>query len=224
METRLQQRMLLVLIIFVLTLVLYRDFGHEGAVRHLAKQAASFAGLKEHKPPLATLEPANATLGVGKQQVPALTHTHADKSLHQFGAVIAVSRQQSPRRDGLLFAASITGIDISIPTQPVWTNQEISQLRADNVSTITRGSSLAWLGHLHALRTFLASEHSTALIIEDDVDWDIRLRTRQIPITASAFRSLTSNYNTNGLNVRDYWGSVASWDIRKSKSTWSDRA
>jgi hypothetical protein len=47
------------------------------------------------------------------------------------------------------------------------------------------------------------------------VDWDIRLRTEQIPVTASAFRALTSNYNTNGLDVRDYWGSVANWDIRK---------
>jgi hypothetical protein len=53
------------------------------------------------------------------------------------------------------------------------------------------------------------------LIIEDDVDWDIRLRTVQIPVTASAFRSLTSNYNVNGLSVGDYWGDVANWDIRK---------
>jgi hypothetical protein len=151
-------------------------------------------------------------------------HTHTDKRFHQFGAVIAVSRQQSPRRDGLLFAADITGIDISIPAQPVWTDEDIFQLRADDISIITRGSALAWLGHLNALRAFLASDHSTALIIEDDVDWDIRLRTKQIPVTASAFRSLTSNYNTNGLHVRDYWGSVDSWDIRKCEAAPSDCA
>jgi len=97
-------------------------------------------------------------------------------------------------------------------------------LRAESISTITRGSALAWLGHLNALRTFLASDHATALIIEDDVDWDIRLRTKQIPVTASAFRSLTSNYNTNGLNTKDYWGSVASWDIRKCKAIPADTA
>lgn len=143
---------------------------------------------------------------------------------YQFGAVIAVSRQQSSRREGLLFAANITKIDISIPVQPLWTDEDIAQLRADEVSTITRGSALAWLGHLNALQSFLASGHSTAFIIEDDVDWDIRLRTEQIPVTASAFRALTSNYNTNGLGVRDYWGSVASWDIRKYKVTLSNRA
>jgi hypothetical protein len=70
--------MLLVLIIFVLALILYRDFGHESTVRHLAKHAASFAGVKEQSPSNAALEPANATLGVGKQQVSPLMLTHAD--------------------------------------------------------------------------------------------------------------------------------------------------
>ena len=66
MELR-TQRILLVLIIFVLTLTLYRDFGNEGTVRHLAKQAASFAGVREQDSSPEAFEPANATLGVGKQ-------------------------------------------------------------------------------------------------------------------------------------------------------------
>lgn len=140
---------------------------------------------------------------------------HADSSIFQFGAVIAVSRQQSARRDGLLLAANITELDITIPVQPLWTDDDVSQLRAENVSSLTRGSALAWLGHLNALRTFLAGDYSTALIIEDDVDWDIRLRTIQIPVTASAFRSLTFNFNTNEADVRNYWGSTSKWDIRK---------
>ena len=119
-------------------------------------------------------------------------------------------------------AANITGLDVSIPVQPLWTEEDLSQMRAENVSSITRGSALAWLGHLNALRTFLASNYSTALIIEDDVVWDIRLRTIQIPVTASAFRSLTSNYNTKGLDIRDYWGSVVNWDIGKCKALPSD--
>jgi hypothetical protein len=141
--------------------------------------------------------------------------SHADTSLIQFGAVIAVSRQQSSRRDGLLLAANITELDITLPVQPLWTDEDVSRLRSANVSSLTRGSALAWLGHLNALRTFLTSDYSTALIVEDDVDWDIRLRTIQIPVTASAFRSLTSNFNTNEADVRNYWGSTSKWDIRK---------
>jgi hypothetical protein len=131
----------------------------------------------------------------------------------QFGAVIAVSRPQSPRRDGLLLAANITEIDISIPTQPAWTPDDVSGLHAESVSTITRGSALAWLGHLNALRAFLNSTASTALIIEDDVDWDIHLRTTQIPATASAFRSLTSNFSPYSLDADNYWGNTSAWEI-----------
>jgi hypothetical protein len=71
--------MLLVLVIFVLTLALYHDFGNIGTVRHVAKHAASFASMEDQDPSLAALEPANATLGVGKQHVPILIRTHADK-------------------------------------------------------------------------------------------------------------------------------------------------
>jgi hypothetical protein len=140
---------------------------------------------------------------------------HTDSSLIQFGAVIAVSRQQSSRREGLLLAANITELDITIPVQPLWTDKDVWKLRAKNVASLTRGSALAWLGHLNALQTFLASDYSTALIIEDDVDWDIRLRTVQIPVTASAFRSLTSNFDTNEADERSYWGNTSKWDIRK---------
>lgn len=126
---------------------------------------------------------------------------------------MAVSRQQSPRREGLIVAANITEIDISIPIQPIWTESDVSHLRAKNDSTITRGSALAWLGHLNALRAFLASDHSTALIIEDDVDWDIHLRTTQIPATAAAFRSLTSNFNVHVTDDSNYWGNTSAWDV-----------
>ena len=64
MELR-TQRILLVMIIFALTLTLYRDFGNERTVCHLAKQAASFVGVKKQDVSHVALEPANATLGVG---------------------------------------------------------------------------------------------------------------------------------------------------------------
>lgn len=72
---------------------------------------------------------------------------------------------------------------------------------------MTYGSSLAWLGHLHALKYFLSTSLSTALIIEDDVDWDIHLRTIQIPASAASVRLLTSPTSKN------YWGPPEVWDI-----------
>ncbi|KAF2403032.1 hypothetical protein EJ06DRAFT_554569 [Trichodelitschia bisporula] len=119
------------------------------------------------------LEPANATLG--------------------FSTILAVSKPNSPRQASLAIGANLTGIDIVIPSQPTWTDADIAAVRANNGSTISRGSALAWLGHLNALKWFLSTNLPTALILEDDVDWDIHLRRVQIPPLASALRKLLSN-------------------------------
>lgn len=55
--------MLLVLVIFVLMVVLYRDFSHESTLRRLA-HAASLTGGEKTDEQTAALKPANATLGV----------------------------------------------------------------------------------------------------------------------------------------------------------------
>lgn len=127
---------------------------------------------------------------------------------------MAVSRPGSPRRKNLVLAANITEIDITIPAQPHWTDGDIANLRTERASTVSRGSALAWLGHLNALRAFLAGPQTTAFIIEDDVDWDIHLRTIQIPVTASAFRSFAAASKPDGLDARnEYWGNTSTWDI-----------
>ena len=71
------------------------------------------------------------------------------------------------RREGLLLASNITEIDITIPDQPAWTDADIKKLRADKDSIISRGSALAWLGHLNALHWFLMSGLESVLILED---------------------------------------------------------
>ncbi|EON62967.1 hypothetical protein W97_02193 [Coniosporium apollinis CBS 100218] len=147
-----------------------------------------------------------------------------------FGAVLAVSRPQSPRREELLFAANLTGVEITIPLQPKWTDADVARLKADRGSKITRGSALAWLGHLNALKwygnlntvlfpnfqearltrvhryRFLESGLETALILEDDVDWDIRLRTVEVPLVAKAFRKLLHSDAT-------YWADLSQWEM-----------
>lgn len=66
---------------------------------------------------------------------------------------------------------------------------------------------------------FLDSGAETALILEDDVDWDIRLRSVQIPLAASAVRTLLpptgSNHPLNNLksNHTQYWGDHDAWDL-----------
>jgi len=71
----------------------------------------------------------------------------------------------------LILASNFTEIDVVIPQQPAWTEEGIDGLRAAEGSIITRGSALAWLGHLNALHWFLESGFETVLIVEDDIDW-----------------------------------------------------
>jgi hypothetical protein len=68
-----------------------------------------------------------------------------------FGAVVAVSRDDSKRRRSLVQAANVTDFDLTIPSQPEWTEGELHKF-ANGQDNVQRGSMLAWLGHHNALR------------------------------------------------------------------------
>ncbi|PHH91188.1 hypothetical protein CDD83_1374 [Cordyceps sp. RAO-2017] len=130
-----------------------------------------------------------------------------------FGRIYVVSQQGSPRRRSIVQAANVTELQLSIPVQPVWTDDDERRFRLARDSSIRRGSLLAWLGHLHALQRFLDSGAETALFLEDDVDWDIRLRTTQAPLVSSAARRLLGRASA-GLDPQLYpYGDPASWDL-----------
>ncbi|KAK4544192.1 hypothetical protein LTR36_004402 [Oleoguttula mirabilis] len=193
------QRLLLLLLFFGVVYLLYSSANGNTARQRPGGGSGSSAANAGPELDLKGLVPANATLG--------------------FGAVIAVSRAGSPRREGLLLAANITEIDITIPQQPSWTEHDVNKLRAEKGSRISRGSALAWLGHLNALHWFLESGLETVMILEDDVDWDIHVRTTQIPAAAAAIRKLTSEQTkpTGELkykpDLNNYWGNSSTWDI-----------
>ncbi|KAF2456849.1 hypothetical protein BDY21DRAFT_287042 [Lineolata rhizophorae] len=136
-------------------------------------------------------KPANATLG--------------------FGAVLAISGENSPRREGLLQAANVSEIDLTILKQPRWTDKDVSDFRDPDESSISKGSILAWLAHRHALSWFVEQTSlETVLILEDDVDFDARLRSTQIPLAAATFRSIFQDYDVDD---RYYYGDPSRWDL-----------
>jgi hypothetical protein len=71
------------------------------------------------------------------------------------------------------------------------------------------------------LHRFLDSGLETALVLEDDVDWDIRLRSVQIPLAASAVRQLlpappaprSFRFGHHAKNDTNYWGDHKDWDL-----------
>lgn len=54
-----------------------------------------------------------------------------------------------------------------------------------------RGSAKAWLAHLDLLRFVIASRFETAFIIEDDVDWDLAIRS-QMSLVSMNVRNYTN--------------------------------
>lgn len=75
--------------------------------------------------------PANATLG--------------------FGAVLVVARKGSSRLHSLLQAANVTDIDLTIPQQPPWNDNDVDEFRNGQDVDVHKGSILAWMGHRHVL-------------------------------------------------------------------------
>lgn len=68
------------------------------------------------------------------------------------------------------------------------------------------GAAMAWLGHLDLLKFVIQNNWGSALILEDDMDWDIDVR-KQTPPIAKAVRELTKAKKTD----KDPYGN--NWDV-----------
>lgn len=69
-----------------------------------------------------------------------------------FGAVIVVSKEGSGRRHALVQQANVTDFDLTIPSQPQWTDNDVAKFRNGQENGVQHGSILAWMGHLNVLR------------------------------------------------------------------------
>lgn len=113
----------------------------------------------------------------------------------QFEKIIALSLGTTWRVGGLRAAANITGLDIYIPIQPrirPEVAKAFEDLGAEGVPRPMHGAALAWLAHLDLIKHLLRSGWTTTLIMEDDVDWDLDLRSKAIVPLAEGVRNYTN--------------------------------
>ncbi|UKZ49500.1 hypothetical protein TrVGV298_003747 [Trichoderma virens] len=97
-----------------------------------------------------------------------------------FEKVIAIGLpERSDKRDALELMASLTGFDIewvdgvrpsSIPNKAIPYGIDPSAIRDNFLGS--------WRGHMNAIRRVVEQEVGSALIIEDDMDWDINLKSQ----------------------------------------------
>ncbi|KAL4803338.1 hypothetical protein BDV18DRAFT_144613 [Aspergillus unguis] len=126
-----------------------------------------------------------------------------------FEAILALSPFPSWRTRGLQAAANLTGLDIKIPSQPPLHPELVDAfagLGPDDARHPNHGSAVAWLAHLNLIRHVVQSEFETALIMEDDVDWDVSIRDQMVAV-AEAVQELT---NATGTDVGPYG---ENWDV-----------
>jgi hypothetical protein len=97
-----------------------------------------------------------------------------------FEKVLAIGLpERTDKRDALALTSSLTGFHIdwipgvkgqTIPDKAVPYGADRKKIWENNLGS--------WRGHMNAVRAIIENNWSSALIMEDDMDWDVRLKTQ----------------------------------------------
>ncbi|KAI1165724.1 hypothetical protein F5B18DRAFT_609600 [Nemania serpens] len=150
--------------------------------------------------------------------------------------LLALSVRPSWRSRGLEAAANLTGLAFYIPPQPRNPEAFVEAFRGigadtgdgkENATTTAvataaikpnLGSAKAWIAHLDLLKYVVAAGLETAFIVEDDVDFDVRIKTqmRLVSETVRAYTrgaSLSSPDHGDGDGDDDATPFGTAWDV-----------
>ncbi|KAI0386066.1 glycosyltransferase family 25 protein [Hypomontagnella monticulosa] len=142
------------------------------------------------------------------------THTPRESAANStlgFQKLIALSHKPSWRTRGLEAAANLTGLEFSIPPQPQNSEELLKAFQSigadkEGAKQPASGSAKAWLSHLDLLKYIIASDFETVFIVEDDVDWDLRIKD-QIRLVSDNVRAYT------GVKEDDRTPYGTNWDV-----------
>ncbi|EAW19354.1 uncharacterized protein NFIA_093170 [Aspergillus fischeri NRRL 181] len=100
-------------------------------------------------------------------------------------------KERTDKRDFLALAASIVGfqVDWLDGVKPDEVHPK-SLPQGMNMTIIKPTVAACWRAHMNALRTVVEKRHATALIMEDDADWDVSLK-QQLREFARGLRTLS---------------------------------
>ncbi|KAI1481823.1 glycosyltransferase family 25 protein [Daldinia eschscholtzii] len=105
--------------------------------------------------------------------------------------------ERSDKRDALTLMSSLTGFKLSwidgvvgdtIPDKALPFGWDRETMRDSNLGS--------WRGHINAMRHMVEGGISSALIVEDDMDWDVNIKW-QLAQFAAAARSLQNGFHQN---------------------------
>ena len=141
-----------------------------------------------------------------------------------FENILALSQYPSWRTHGLLAAADLTGLTITIPPHPhtspklgdAFANlgahdifDEDGELLRGGDAHPSHGAAMAWLAHMDMIKYVIMQDYETALILEDDVDWDVRIKEQMLRV-APAVRGFAGVHDVSQNDQVPYGNG---WDI-----------
>ncbi|KAI9650870.1 hypothetical protein NHQ30_000905 [Ciborinia camelliae] len=129
----------------------------------------------------------NTTLGVCVTS--SSTFSYVNSVANQFQKVFVIGLWERPdKRDAMVLSASLTGFEVEF-VEGMKGDQIPDKARPPGL-TLKDGALGSWRGHMNVIRRIIENNLASAFIMEDDVDWDIRLLT-QLPEFAKGIRTLS---------------------------------
>ena len=143
---------------------------------------------------------------------------NATSSVHNstlgFGAVVLLSLpERTDRQDAVSLIASRSGIQITKQIDAVHGEDIHYKARPFGKanSTIMDGYIGSWRTHMNALKYVVDQRLETALIIEDDVDWDVRIKPQLESFSKGLKASILRDPNSITVDHQHPYGN--DWDI-----------
>ncbi|PPJ52439.1 hypothetical protein CBER1_10305 [Cercospora berteroae] len=101
---------------------------------------------------------------------------------------------RSDRRDSATLAATLTGLKFEFVDAVTHVDQKFMPPGAEDAD-LKEGAAAAWRSHVNILRRIVDENISSALILEDDADWDIRIKSQMRDFARASRRLLQPQVN-----------------------------
>ena len=179
-----------ILTLILITFIAYRtyDSWHQG-----------HGGLSDHELVLQDFKrpdvAAQVIVGSGRiieSQHQQDTVTNSTLGFQKIFAINLPSR--TDKRDGLLLASKLTGFNIELVdgVDPTIVSEKALPQRIPSTKPLKAGVVGCWRAHMNFLSRVIQDDLATALVLEDDADWDMRLLTQ-----LKEFAVMTNNILTD---------------------------
>jgi len=111
--------------------------------------------------------------------------------------------ERTDHHDGLVLAASVSAMHIEFVAGvhgDAVLNKVLPAKHAEGLTPATKGS---WRAHINAISQVLEQNLESALIMEDDIDWDIRLKDQLQDFALSTHHILSTSREAGTTQLRD---------------------